>query len=140
MEHGGEVHSIDWNPTHRKTFVTGSWDETVRLWDRKCHKVGIFYCFEILISFQRMKMRFIFFDFFIAKFRSTIKSHLVRYVKNVNLTLSDICHGPLTQYRFDTDVQRTQILCLQHSVVAIPREQVRFGFGRPNCQNMGHQK
>ncbi|KAM7263161.1 hypothetical protein ACFE04_000844 [Oxalis oulophora] len=32
QEHTREVHSVDYNPTRRDSFLTGSWDDTVKLW------------------------------------------------------------------------------------------------------------
>ncbi|GAB4827202.1 peroxisomal targeting signal 2 receptor [Ancistrocladus abbreviatus] len=31
-EHTREVHSSDWNPTRRDSFLSSSWDDTVKLW------------------------------------------------------------------------------------------------------------
>ncbi|KAG5385161.1 hypothetical protein IGI04_036631 [Brassica rapa subsp. trilocularis] len=32
QEHAREVHSVDYNPTRRDSFLTASWDDTVKLW------------------------------------------------------------------------------------------------------------
>lgn len=32
LEHTREVHSVDWNPTRRDSFISGSWDDTIKLW------------------------------------------------------------------------------------------------------------
>lgn len=32
QEHAREVHSVDYNPTRRDSFLTSSWDDTVKLW------------------------------------------------------------------------------------------------------------
>ncbi|KAK1273504.1 Peroxisome biogenesis protein 7 [Acorus gramineus] len=31
-EHSREVHSVDWNPTRRDSFITASWDDSIKLW------------------------------------------------------------------------------------------------------------
>ncbi|KAL2938830.1 Peroxisome biogenesis protein 7 [Bienertia sinuspersici] len=31
-EHTREVHSVDWNPTRRDSFVSGAWDDSIKLW------------------------------------------------------------------------------------------------------------
>ncbi|KAF5728726.1 peroxisome biogenesis protein 7 [Tripterygium wilfordii] len=32
QEHSREVHSVDYNPTRRDSFLTASWDDTIKLW------------------------------------------------------------------------------------------------------------
>lgn len=33
QEHKAEVYSVDWNLVHKHTFVTGSWDHSLKVWD-----------------------------------------------------------------------------------------------------------